>query len=139
MHNMTSNANRSKPATQTILLVDGNALTRKLLKKCLETYGYNVHTAADGQMGFELAKREQPDLIILDIEMPVMNGIETLEKLKHEGDTKDIPVLMFSGRCGDADVARKARQLGSLDCLGKLLTSPEEFLSQVKRGLEAGK
>ena len=55
MHNMTSNANRSKPAPQTILLVDGNALTRKLLKKCLETYGYNVHTAADGQMGFDLA------------------------------------------------------------------------------------
>ncbi len=61
------------------------------------------------------------------------------QRLKLEDDTKDIPVLMFSGRCDDTDVARETKQLGAFACLGKPLIPFEAFLSQVKRGLEVGK
>ena len=79
-----------------ILVVDDELDMRTFITTLLETNGYKPVAATDGKEGLELARKVKPDLIILDITMPVMTGIEMLEKLKAERDLKDIPVIMLT-------------------------------------------
>ena len=71
----------------------------------LEANGFDVITAFDGQEGLEKATDEKPDLILLDTNMPVMNGHEMLERLRKRPDIKDIPVIMCTALCEAEDIA----------------------------------
>jgi len=71
----------------------------------LEANGFDVITAFDGQEGLEKAADEKPDLILLDTNMPVMNGHEMLERLRKRPDIKDIPVIMCTALCEAEDIA----------------------------------
>ena len=75
-----------------------------LLKLNLEVHGYQVHAAADGEEARELALRLLPDLIVLDVMMPKMDGLQVLAELKAHPDTKDIPVVMLTAKASDTDV-----------------------------------
>ena len=78
-----------------ILLIDDSPMQQKIARIYLEKgEGHEVISAADGKEGLEMAKQNAPDLILLDVEMPVMNGNDALKALKEDSSTKDIPVVM---------------------------------------------
>ncbi|MBN1948760.1 MAG: response regulator [Candidatus Cloacimonetes bacterium] len=81
-----------------ILIIDDDQNIRKLVSFNLSLKKHQVFAAKDGQEGIQLAISQQPDLILLDIMMPVMNGYETCKKLKADERTKNIPVFMLSAR-----------------------------------------
>lgn len=92
----------SEPAKKkTILIIDDEPLLRKLLKKRLESAGYAVETASDGEEGYRKIKSRRPDIVISDVLMPKMTGYDLLKKIKKETDgTQHIPVLIMSAKGG---------------------------------------
>jgi len=86
------------PKTLRILLVDDEPSIVKIIKKRLETFRFEVLIAVDGQDGLEKARQEKPDLIILDIMMPKLNGIDACKELKRDETTQHIPVIMFTAK-----------------------------------------
>lgn len=80
-----------------ILVVDDERDNITFVETILKKEGFTVLSAGDGLTGFEKAVAESPDLILLDIQMPKMNGFEVFEKLRKEGSTKQIPVIMLTG------------------------------------------
>lgn len=87
-----------------ILTVDDSKTIRMIVKKAFKPYNCELFEGENGVEGLALAAKEQPDLIILDITMPVMTGIEMLGKLKAESDLKDIPVIMLTAESGKENV-----------------------------------
>lgn len=81
-----------------LLLIDDNIQTIEMLQIILEDEGYEVITAYVGEDGLKKTAEEKPDLVILDVMLPGMNGYQVCEKIKNNPDTKDIPVIMLTGR-----------------------------------------
>jgi CheY-like chemotaxis protein len=88
-----------------ILLVDDEPDIVDTIQCRLEANNFDVVTASNGQEGLEKASDEQPDLILLDTNMPVMNGHEMLEHIKKHPDLKEIPVIMCTALCEAHDIA----------------------------------
>ena len=91
-------------ADKTILVVDDERHIVRLVQVNLERVGYTVITAYDGVECLEKVKTEGPDLIVLDVMMPRMDGFETLKQLRSDDSTKDLPVVMLTARAQDKDV-----------------------------------
>jgi len=89
--------NRIMTNAKKILVVDDNVTIMRLLEKRLTAEGYSVLTACDGKQGFAIASREVPDLIVSDVDMPVMDGGEMVSKLKSMPLTSRIPVIFLTG------------------------------------------
>lgn len=87
-----------------ILTVDDSKTIRMIVKKAFKPYNCEMFEGENGVEGLAIAAKEMPDLIILDITMPVMTGIEMLGKLKAENDLKDIPVIMLTAESGKENV-----------------------------------
>ena len=87
-----------------ILTVDDSKTIRMIVKKAFKPYDCELYEAENGQQGLEVAAREKPDMIILDITMPVMTGVEMLEKLKEDPALKEIPVIMLTAESGKDNV-----------------------------------
>ena len=85
------------PERRSILVVDDNGPSRDAMGSMLSTLGFWTEGAADGAEALSAAKRLQPDLILMDVEMPIMNGHEACRRLKADPATRDIPVLMMTG------------------------------------------
>ncbi|MBW4055279.1 MAG: sigma-54-dependent Fis family transcriptional regulator [Proteobacteria bacterium] len=119
----------------TILIIDDEKDIRTALAGILEDEGYQVLTAESGAEGIECARQELPDLILLDIWMPGMDGLETLEKLK--GQLPQITVIMISGH-GTIETAVRATKLGAFDFIEKPL-SLEKVLISVANALQLQK
>lgn len=92
-----------------ILTVDDSTTIRKIVAKSLRDYNCDVIEATNGVEGLAAASKEKPDLIILDITMPIMTGVEMLAKLKEESDLKDIPVIMLTAEGGREYVTQVVR------------------------------
>ncbi|MHB1056696.1 MAG: response regulator [Rhodanobacter sp.] len=86
-----------EPKEACILVVDDSATIRAVIGKMLAQNGHLVLKAADGESALEIARRERPDLIFLDIVMPGMSGFAVLRALRHDLLTRDIPIVMISG------------------------------------------
>ena len=82
---------------KTILVVDDDPSIVHLLKEDLEMEGYRVLEGFDGQMALQMAKASSPDLIILDVNMPLISGLKALEYLRENPDTKNTPVMFLTG------------------------------------------
>jgi len=85
------------PDDATILIVDDSRTAIAVLKKTLEPTGYSIISAATGEEGIDMAKLHQPDLILMDIIMPGLNGFQATRILRKEETTKDIPIIIISG------------------------------------------
>ncbi|MFC2092042.1 two-component system response regulator [Elusimicrobiota bacterium] len=85
-----------KKVKKKILVIDDEAIITSLIKDSLEFSGYGVITANSGAEGLRRAKKYIPDLILLDIRMPLIGGIEVLRRLKQDSITKNIPVVVIS-------------------------------------------
>ena len=105
-----------------VLVVDDETDIVSTIEYRLKFNEIDVITAANGKEGLEKAAKEKPDLILLDINMPVMDGHEMLERLKHSPDLKNIPVIMLTAFSDAKDVA-KAADLGVAD----YITKPFDF------------
>jgi len=101
-----------------ILIIDDSRLIAHVAKTILTTHGHKVVLAQDGLAGLEAAKSKRPDLILLDLVMPVMDGYQVLKQLKEEGSTKEIPVIMVSSKAEPADKV-KGLEMGALDYVTK--------------------
>ena len=116
-----------------ILLADDSATVRAIARLELEAAGYDVVEAADGAQALAQALAEPPDVVLLDIEMPVMDGYETVQALKADAATADVPVVFLTGR-GDPDDVVRALRLGGHDYLRKP-PEPAELLARVNAAL----
>lgn len=101
-----------------VLMIDDEANHRKVVKLILEREGYRVITAGNGEEGLILAKVEQPDVVLLDVMMPKMDGYEALRRLRADQDLKQIPVIMITARGTEHDIATSFR-LGAIFHLEK--------------------
>jgi DNA-binding response OmpR family regulator len=117
---------KKKTSRARVLIVDDEADIVSTVQYRLEFCEFEVITATNGKEGLEKAASEKPDIILLDISMPVMNGHEMLERLKNSLELKDIPVIMFTAYSDAKDVA-KAAELGIAD----YVTKPFDFTDLV--------
>ena len=114
-----------------ILAVDDEVNIVRLVQVNLERAGYTVVTANDGKEALDKVRDENPDLVVLDVMMPYMDGFEVLQTLRRNPATRDIPVIMLTAKAQDADVF-KGWQSG-VDCYLTKPFNPMELLSFVKR------
>jgi two-component system alkaline phosphatase synthesis response regulator PhoP/two-component system response regulator VicR len=114
-----------------ILVVDDERPIVRLVQVNLEHAGYEVVAAYDGKEALEKVEQEKPDLIILDVMMPQMDGFEVMQRLQANPKTRDIPVIMLTAKAQDADVFR-GWQSGVTLYLTKPF-SPFELISFVRR------
>lgn len=114
-----------------ILAVDDERHIVRLVEVNLQRAGYEVVTAFDGKEALEKVKAESPDLIVLDVMMPYMDGFEVLKNLKADNETRDIPVIMLTAKAQDADVFRGWQS--GVDCYLTKPFNPMELLTFVKR------
>lgn len=91
---------------KSIIVVDDSITSRTLLKNILESYGYQVKTAVDGLQGWRLMKNEKFDLVVTDIEMPVMDGFELTKKIRDDSKTSDMPVVLVTSLESNEDKER---------------------------------
>ncbi len=117
-----------------ILIVDDELSIRKSFQKFLKKEGYIVETAENGYEGFDLILSFKPDLVLLDINMPGMSGLELLEKLNQKEDYQ-MPVIITITAYGDMSSAIKATQFGAFDFLSKPITL-SNLRTTISRGLE---
>ncbi|AXV08457.1 Response regulator receiver [Euzebya pacifica] len=94
-----------------VMAVDDDHVIRGLLEVNLEMEGHEVITAVDGQDALDRVRDERPDLILLDVMMPNVNGWQVAETLKNDPETRNIPIVFLSARAMEADV-RKGTDLG---------------------------
>lgn len=95
-----------------VLVVDDSATMRQQLRTVLSTNGYQVYEAENGRVGLDTFKREKPDLLIVDVNMPVMGGIPMITELTAEPTAQRIPILMLTTESG-ADVVSKGKAAGA--------------------------
>lgn len=103
---------------RTVLIADDDPMTRALVRGSLEQLGFKVEEASDGAETLDAFAKFKPDILLLDIKMPIMDGIETLKKLRQLPDGKHIPVIMLTG-LADSDSAAKAAAAGATDYVTK--------------------
>ncbi|MBF8303553.1 MAG: hypothetical protein HW396_1834 [Candidatus Dadabacteria bacterium] len=116
-----------------ILLVEDEELLRKMYRKKLEL-AFEVETAADGEEGLAKAREFKPDLILLDIVMPMLNGIEVLKKIKADFAIKWIPVVMLTNTASGAAI-QECSQAGALGYIIKSDGTPSKLLQEIKKFL----
>jgi len=88
---------------KTILVVDDEVQLVEMIKMRLEAHNFNILTAFDGQEALEVARREKPDLIVLDIMLPKIDGYKVCRMLKFDEKYKGIPIIMFTARAQESD------------------------------------
>ena len=117
---------------KTILVVEDDDFLSSVITGELASAGYQVFSAVDGMQGVETARAKQPDLILMDILMPKMNGYEATALLKSGDDTKHIPVVILSN-LGQPEEVEQARAAGAEDFLVKVNYTPKDIIEKVKR------
>lgn len=121
-----------------ILIVDDDPVILRLLKVNFEMEGFGVLTAENGEQGVAVATQESPDIILLDVMMPGMNGFEAAEKLRNQSATREIPIVFVSAKAQSADV-KAGLTLGAVDYVTKpfdpveLVQKVEGLLAQVRK------
>ena len=114
-----------------ILFVEDEEALQRAMGDMLESGGYTVLKALDGEAGLAMAKKEIPDLILLDLVLPKKNGFEFLEEIKKDASTKNIPVIVLTNLEGSAEVER-ALSLGATTYLVKANYKLDELLAKIE-------
>ena len=118
--------NSSKERVPEILIVDDMPDNVQMTSLLLKEKGYKARPALSGKLALQAVQDNLPDLILLDIDMPEMDGYEVCKQLKIDGKTKEIPVIFISSMCETIDKV-KAFQLGGVDYVEKPFRSEELF------------
>src|SRR6185436_18893223 len=118
-----------------VLVVEDEEILLTALSEELKQEGFDVIGAKDGVEGLEKAASEQPDLMLLDLVMPRLDGISTLKQLKSQDNTKNIPVVILTN-LSDYDKISDALSMGAMDYLVKANYRLEELVAKIKTVLE---
>lgn len=118
-----------------VLLVEDDSFLSNIYKTKFEMEDFKITTAEDGAAGLEQAKKKHPDIILLDILLPKMDGFTVLEKLKSDSSTADIPVILLTN-LGQKDDVDKGLKLGAVDYLIKAHFKPAETVAKVREALK---
>lgn len=113
-----------EPTMSRILIIDDDEMVRESIAMLLQLRGWETDTAGEGQAGLEAARRQRPDLILCDVNMPVMDGLEMLAEVRCDPQLQSVPVLMITGRCGE-EGAHPALRRGAQGVLVKPFGSTE--------------
>jgi len=119
-----------------ILIIEDDAFLSNIYKTKFEMEGFKVSTSDNGEAGLTDAKKKNPDIILLDILMPKMDGFTVLKELKGASETKDIPVILLTN-LGQKDDVEKGLELGAADYLIKAHFKPSETVAKVRKILES--
>lgn len=116
---------------KTILYVEDNEFNRKIVRQLLTRTSYRLLEAVDGEAGVSTARGERPDLVIMDIQLPKMSGLDATRQLRADPVTADIPIIVITSfaLAGDED---KAREAGAAAYLAKPY-SPRELLQMIRQ------
>ena len=117
-----------------ILIIEDETSLQKAMVDMLKISGYNAIGALDGERGLELARSEKPDLILLDIILPKMNGFDVLKTLKADEGTKSIPVIVLTNLEGSMDV-EQALTLGAMTYMVKTNYELDDIVKRVRDAL----
>ena len=114
-----------------VLIVEDDPLMSRMYQKIFTFEGYEVVMAGNGEEGLEKAKSDKPTVILLDVMMPKMNGLQMLEKLKLDPTSKSIPVIMLTNLAGEKD-AEMALSKGAVKYIVKSEYEPKQVVDMVK-------
>ncbi len=122
-----------------IALVEDDALLSEMYAQKLKKDGYEVVSAADGEEGLRLIRQEKPSLILLDIMMPKMNGLQLLTTIKKDPDNKirNTPVILLTNLARDEKDINRGLELGAVTYLVKSQVKPADVVLRVKEVLKA--
>ena len=131
---MATPAEGSKPA---VLIVDDQPFFTTMFRGVLEQHGFRVFVANSGPDGLKLAKNHKPNIIVLDIEMPGMDGFTVCQKLKEDSDVKDIPVMILTGT-NNPKMNEKSFKAGA-DITALKSLSSERLVNTIRLAMNKGK
>ena len=113
------------------MLVEDDRDIAQMYRLKLELEGWQVAVAFDGETGLAMLKQYHPDVLLLDVMLPGMDGLELLEAIRAVPDKRDLPVVVISNSAGTAGKLDRARELGVLDWLTKSSTSPSALADRL--------
>ncbi len=116
----------------TVLVVEDSPVQALALQQLLEQKGLQVLRAANGRVGVAMAERYMPDVIVLDIQMPEMDGLETCRRLQQNPQTSHIPIVMLTART-EPEVLRQGLDLGAVDFIPKDAFSDKVLLETLRQ------
>ena len=122
----------------TILVIDDTALARELVAKLLEHEGYKTLSARNGREGWAMMYHEKPDLVLLDLMMPEMDGVTFLSMLRRSPLWRNLPVVVLTGVDDHDRLIARAWELGVSDLIPKATFGLEDLLRSVRRHLPDG-
>ncbi len=117
-----------------ILIIEDDKFLRELISRKLTDEGYDITQAVDGEDGINKVKESQPDLILLDLILPSMDGFEVLSTIKSDDSVSAIPVIILSN-LGQKEEVEKGLNLGAADYLIKAHFTPGEIIEKIKNVL----
>jgi DNA-binding response OmpR family regulator len=121
-----------------ILLIEDDSFLVEMYTTKFELEGFEVISAEDGKKGLEMVKKEKPDIILLDILMPKMDGFAVLDALKKDEELADIPVILLTN-LGQKDDVKKGFEKGAVGYLIKAHFMPSEVVDKIKKILKESK
>jgi len=118
-----------------VLLVEDDTFLANIYKTKFDMEGFKVSVSENGEEGLADAKKKKPDIILLDILLPKMDGFTVLENLKKDSTVKDIPVILLTN-LGQKDDVSKGLEMGAVDYLIKAHFKPSEVVDKVNKALK---
>ncbi len=120
---------------KTILIIEDDKFLRELIVQKLLKESYNISEAVDGEEGIKKVKEEKPNLVLLDLILPGIDGFEVLSKMKEDSGLVSIPVIILSN-LGQKEDVEKGLKLGAVDYLIKAHFTPGEIIDKIKSVLK---
>jgi|SRR5690606_11745322 len=117
-----------------ILIVEDDLFIRELYERQLSLEGYDVSTAEDGELGLAALSQSVPDLLLLDIMLPKVSGLDVLRTMKAKEETKNVPVILLTN-LGQDSVIKEGFNLGADGYLIKSAYTPDQIIDEVKKFL----
>lgn len=114
-----------------ILLIEDDSLIVKIYTTRLKADGYEIVSAEDGEKGLEVAQQEKPDLILLDVMMPKVDGFTVIQTLRADEQFKNTPIIMYSNLAQEAE-SKRAIEVGATEFITKANISPTELVNKIK-------
>ena len=114
-----------------VLLIEDDPMIYRLYQKLFTLEGFEIELAENGNIGLTKLTEFHPDILLMDIMMPEMNGMEMLSKVKADPATKDIPVVVLTN-IADMNITQMALQKGAVLCIIKSQTEPDDVVNSVK-------
>lgn len=121
-----------------ILLVDDDLTLREMYEERLKTEGFDIIQASNGEEALAKARESKPNIILLDVMMPKINGFDVLKEIKSDPELKDIPVIILTALIQDVDKLQ-GKKLGAADYIVKSETMPGEVIQKIHAAMGQGK